>query len=75
MANLELPRIDYDRRNGKHYRYAYGIASTDGGFPDRITKADLQDGTFTSWSESGTYPGEIGRARVPHHIPFGFRGS
>jgi beta,beta-carotene 9',10'-dioxygenase len=104
------------RRNGKHYRYAYGIASTDGGFPDRITKADLHDGTSASWSEPGTYPGEpvfarapdteqedsgvllsvvldpaagtsfllaldaanlseIGRARVPHHVPFGFHGS
>jgi beta,beta-carotene 9',10'-dioxygenase len=113
---LELPRIDYSRRSGKHYRYAYGIASTDGGFPDRITKADLQEGTSTSWSEAGTYPGEpvfarapgteredsgvllsvvldaaagtsfllaldaanlseIGRARVPHHIPFGLHGS
>jgi beta,beta-carotene 9',10'-dioxygenase len=113
---LELPRIDYARRNGRHYRYAYGIASTDGGFPDRITKADLQDGTSSSWSEPGTYPGEpvfvrtpgteqedsgvllsvvldstagtsfllaldatdlseIGRACVPHHIPFGLHGS
>ena len=113
---LELPRIDYGRRNGRHYRYAYGIASTDCGFPDRITKADLEDGTSASWSEPGTDPGEpvfarapgtgqedsgvllsvvldgaagtsfllaldatdlseIGRARVPHHIPFGFHGS
>jgi carotenoid cleavage dioxygenase-like enzyme len=113
---LELPRIDYDRRNGKHYRYAYGVASTDGGFPDRITKADLHDGTSASWSEPGSYPGEpvfarapgteqedsgvllsvvldgaagtsfllaldattlseIGRARVPHHVPFGFHGG
>jgi len=116
VANLELPRIDYDRRNGKHYRYAYGIASTDGGFPDRITKADLHDGTSASWSEPGSYPGEpvfarapgteqedsgvllsvvldgaagtsfllaldattlseIGRARVPDHLPFGFHGG
>ncbi|MGD0062145.1 MAG: carotenoid oxygenase family protein [Streptosporangiaceae bacterium] len=113
---LELPRIDYGRRNGKPYRYAYGIGSADGSFPDRITKADLQDGTSASWSEPGTYPGEpifarapdteqedagvllsvvldpdagtsfllaldatdlseIGRARVPHHIPFGFHGG
>jgi carotenoid cleavage dioxygenase-like enzyme len=113
---LELPRIDYSRRNGKPYRYAYGTASTDGGFPDQLTKADLEDGTSVSWSEPGTYPGEpifarapgteaedsgvllsvvlapaddtsfllaldaadlseIGRARVPHHIPFGFHGN
>jgi len=113
---LELPRIDYARRNGKPYRYAYGVASAGGGFPDRLTKADLHDGTSASWSEPGTYPGEpvfarapgteaedsgvllsvvldsaagtsfllaldaadlseIGRARVPHHIPFGFHGG
>jgi carotenoid cleavage dioxygenase-like enzyme len=113
---LELPRIDHSRRNGKPYRYAYGTGSTDGGFPDLITKADLEDGTSVSWSEPGTYPGEpifarapgteqedagvllsvvlapaddasfllaldatdlseIGRARVPHHIPFGFHGN
>jgi beta,beta-carotene 9',10'-dioxygenase len=113
---LELPRIDYGRRNGQRYRYAYGVGSADGGFPDRITKADLEDGSSASWSEPGTYPGEpvfarapgteredsgvllsvvldgaagtsfllaldatdlseIGRARVPHHIPFGFHGS
>jgi beta,beta-carotene 9',10'-dioxygenase len=115
--SLELPRIDYDRRNGRPYRYVYGTGSKDdGGFPDRITKADVEGGTSTAWSEPGTYPGEpvfarvpgteredagvllsvvldaaagtsfllaldaadlteIARARVPHHIPFGFHGS
>jgi beta,beta-carotene 9',10'-dioxygenase len=113
---LELPRIDYGRRNGKPYRYAYGVGTADGSFPDRITKADLEDGTSASWYEPGSYPGEpifarapgtededsgvllsvvldgaagtsfllaldaadlseIGRARVPHHIPFGFHGG
>jgi len=116
-VSLELPRIDYDRRNGRPYRYVYGSGSEgDGGFPDRITKADIEGGASTVWSERGTYPGEpvfvrtpgteredagvllsvvldpgagttfllvlhatdlseIARARVPHHIPFGFHGS
>lgn len=110
-AHLELPRFDYDRRNGKPYRYVYGV----GGIWDRITKADLDEGV-THWSEPGSYPGEpvfvrtpgtdreddgvllsvvldakqgtsfllvldatdlteIARARVPHHIPFGFHGN
>jgi beta,beta-carotene 9',10'-dioxygenase len=115
--SLELPRIDYRGRNGRPYRYAYGVA-TDGadGFPDRLVKADLTDGASSAWREPGTYPGEpvfvrvpgqaredggillsvvldpprgtsfllaldatdlreIGRARVPHHIPFGFHGN
>jgi carotenoid cleavage dioxygenase-like enzyme len=114
--SLELPRIDYDRHNGRLYRYAYGVASEVGGFPDQITKADIEGGTSAAWSEPGTFPGEpvfvrvpgtdaedagvllsvvldpgagtsfllaldaadlseIARARVPHHIPFGFHGS
>jgi beta,beta-carotene 9',10'-dioxygenase len=114
---LELPRIDYDRHNGRPYRYVYGTGSMgDGSFPDRITKADVQGGGSAAWKEPGTYPGEpvfvrtpnteredagvllsvvldsaagtsfllvldatdlseIARARVPHHIPFGFHGS
>ncbi len=113
---LELPRIDYDRHNGRPYRYVYASGSG-GGFPDRIVKVDVADGRVTEWSEPGTYPGEpvfvrgpgatsgedggvllsvvldtkagrsfllvldatdlteIGRARVPHHIPFGFHGD
>jgi beta,beta-carotene 9',10'-dioxygenase len=116
-VRLELPRIDYDRRNGRPYRYVYGTGTgADGGFPDRITKADLDRGAEAGWAEPGTYPGEpvfvptpggereddgvllsvvldpaagtsfllvldaaslgeIARARVPHHIPFGFHGG
>jgi beta,beta-carotene 9',10'-dioxygenase len=116
-VSLELPRVDYDRRNGRRYRYVYGIGN-DGvdGFPDRITKTDLEGGTSATWKEPAAYPGEpvfvrapgaqpedagvllsivldsaagtsfllvldaadlseIARARVPHHIPFGFHGS
>jgi beta,beta-carotene 9',10'-dioxygenase len=114
--SLELPRIDYDRHNGRPYRYAYGVGSVVGGFPDQITKVDIESGASATWSEPGTYPGEpvfvrvpgtdsedggvllsvvldpgagtsfllaldaadlseIARARVPHHIPFGFHGS
>jgi beta,beta-carotene 9',10'-dioxygenase len=115
-VSLEMPRIDYDRRNGRHYRHVYGTGTTGGGFPNQVTKADLEAGTSATWSEPGTYPGEpifvrapgsekedggvllsvvldpatgtsfllaldaaslgeIARARVPHHIPFGFHGS
>lgn len=59
-AHLDLPRIDYERCNGKPYRYVYGV----GGMSDRITKADLQEGV-THWSEPGTYPGEPVFVRTP----------
>ena len=58
-VGLELPRIDYDRRNGRPYRYVYGTGLPgDGGFPDRITKADVEGGQPSVWSQPGTYPGE-----------------
>jgi beta,beta-carotene 9',10'-dioxygenase len=116
-VSLELPRIDYERRNGTSYRYVYGAASSsDEDFLNQITKVDIETGSSVTWTEPGTYPGEpvfvpapgtdredagvllsvvldpaagtsfllildaatlgeIARARVPHHIPFGFHGD
>ena len=119
-ATIELPRIDYRERNGRDYRYVYGVGMGAPGDPalvDRLTKVDVAGGDSVSWSEPGAYPGEpvfvpapepgrreddgvllsvvldglagnsyllvldaadlgeLGRARVPHHIPFGFHGQ
>ncbi len=120
-AILELPRIDYRERNGRSYRYVYGVgASSDGESPDfvdQLVKVDVETGGVETWFEPGSYPGEpvfvpspwaerhedggvllsvvldardatsyllvldatslgeLGRARVPHHIPFGFHGQ
>ena len=120
-APLELPRIDYRERNGRPYRYTYGVGAPGAGgedeFLDRLLKVDVESGEATEWHEPGTFPGEpvfvpapqrhgdedegvllsvvldagaassfllvldaaglseLGRARVPHHIPFGFHGQ
>jgi carotenoid cleavage dioxygenase-like enzyme len=63
--SLELPRIDYDLRNGSRYRYVYGIRSESGGFPDRIAKVDVGSGTSVTWAQPGTYPGEPVFVRAP----------
>jgi len=115
---LELPRINYDAHNGRDYSYVYGIGQnkTTQGWPDRLVKVDVRDGSARTWREDGCYPGEpvfvsapngqgedsgvilsvvldvaagtsfllvldagsfteVARARVPHHIPFGFHGQ
>jgi beta,beta-carotene 9',10'-dioxygenase len=118
---LELPRIDYRRRNGHPYRFVYGVGGPgddeDPDFVDRLVKIDVGGGEARDWSEPGSYPGEpvfvpapqpnraedegvllsvvldsrdstsfllvldagsleeLGRARVPHHVPFGFHGQ
>jgi carotenoid cleavage dioxygenase-like enzyme len=54
---LELPRINYGRRNERPYRYVWGI-DAQSGWIDRIVKADLQNGTTSEWAEDGCSPGE-----------------
>jgi carotenoid cleavage dioxygenase-like enzyme len=54
---IELPRINYGRCNERPYRYAWGVGS-DGGWLDRIVKADVVERSATKWSEEGSYPGE-----------------
>lgn len=117
-GNLELPRIDYGRVNGRPYRYAYGVGvrhPRQSGFIDEIVKVDVRRGERHRWRERNSYPGEpifvrrpgarreddgvllsvvldggrrtsyllvldardmgeLARAAVPHHIPFGFHG-
>jgi beta,beta-carotene 9',10'-dioxygenase len=56
-SDLELPRIDYRRRNGKPYRYVYGAAAHEG-FLGRIVKGDVETGETVGWSEDGCWAGE-----------------
>jgi beta,beta-carotene 9',10'-dioxygenase len=63
-GSVELPRIDYGRRNTRDYRFAY-FAGADGGWLDRLAKVDVADGTRTVWSEQGCYPGEPVFVRRP----------
>lgn len=120
-APLELPRIDYRERNGRPYRYTWGVGAAteadENEFLDRLVKIDVETGEAGEWREPGAFPGEpvfvpapgrngredggvllsvvldaagassyllvldagdmseLGRARVPHHIPFGFHGQ
>jgi beta,beta-carotene 9',10'-dioxygenase len=55
--HMELPRINYGRRNERPYRYAWGVGC-DGGWLDRIVKADVVERRSTTWVEEGCYPGE-----------------
>lgn len=120
--NLDLPRIAYQARNTRPYRYVYGAGvhrdeSLAPDFLNQLVKIDVESGEDWTWWEPGAYPGEpvfvpdperadaedggvllsvvldgrsassyllildaarmaeLGRAWVPHHIPFGFHGK
>jgi beta,beta-carotene 9',10'-dioxygenase len=63
---VELPRIDYGRRNTRDYRFAYFAGGGEGStWLDRIAKVDVGEGEVASWSEPGCYPGEPIFVRAP----------
>jgi beta,beta-carotene 9',10'-dioxygenase len=65
-GSLELPRIDYGRRNTRDYAYAYFAGVGEGGdWMDRLVKVDVREGTRREWSAPGCYPGEPVFVRRP----------
>ncbi len=58
--HIELPQKNYDRVNGRPYRYAYGVGVKKGSstFIDQLVKADVKKGEAKIWRERGVYPGE-----------------
>ncbi len=64
--HVELPRIDYGRRNARDYGYAYFAGwGEEGDWIDRLVKVDVRDGSRSEWSASGCYPGEPIFVREP----------
>ena len=71
--NFELARIDYGRRNGRPYRYAWGVGVRGSGpgnrvashLGDQLVKVDVTDGTVHTWDEEGCHPGEPVFVREP----------
>ena len=55
---MELPRIDYRRRNGKPYTYVYGSSGGDGEFLRHLIKLDVTGGTTRVWEEPDAWAGE-----------------
>ena len=54
---FELGRINYGRCNERPYRYAWGLAVSDGWLAE-IVRADLETRELQRWSDPGCYPGE-----------------
>ncbi len=63
-GSLELPRIDYGRRNTRDYSYGYFVGSDDS-WVDRLVKVDVRDGSRSEWRADGCYPGEPVFVREP----------
>jgi beta,beta-carotene 9',10'-dioxygenase len=64
QGSLELPRIDYARRNTRDYSYAY-FTGADTGWIDSLVKVDVRDGSRSEWRADGCFPGEPVFVREP----------
>jgi beta,beta-carotene 9',10'-dioxygenase len=62
--DVELPRIDYGRRNTRDYRYAYCTVTGDA-WIDALAKVDVTRGEAARWSAPGCFPGEPVFVREP----------
>ncbi|KAK7068323.1 Beta,beta-carotene 9',10'-oxygenase [Halocaridina rubra] len=61
----EVPRIHYDKYNGRPYQYFYAICSdVDHPNPGTLVKVDVVNKTHVEWSEDNVYPSEP--IFVPH---------
>lgn len=58
--NIEFPRINYDRSNGKPYGCTFGASIQHGttDFYNQLTKFDVATGAVKIWHEANCYPGE-----------------
>lgn len=54
----ELPRINYEKYNGKKYRYFYAMAQKTGASRTHLIKVDTVNKTTVSWCEKGVLPSE-----------------
>jgi carotenoid cleavage dioxygenase-like enzyme len=60
-GHIELPMIDYEHRNTREYRYAYGVGNDERppqGFQNQLVKVDVRERKAETWHAEGTYPGE-----------------
>jgi carotenoid cleavage dioxygenase-like enzyme len=58
-APIELPRINYETKAGKRYRYLWATGTkVEGDFLDCAVKIDLETGAVMTWYVAGLYPGE-----------------
>ncbi len=58
---IELPTIDYRRRNARAYRYAYGAsmrADLSEPMYNQLVKVDVHHRQSTTWFEDGCFPSE-----------------
>ncbi len=63
-GSVELPRIDYGRKNTRDYAHAY-FAGAEDGWIDRLVKVDVREGTRYEWAAPDCYPGEPVFVREP----------
>ncbi|XP_064118691.1 uncharacterized protein LOC135223800 [Macrobrachium nipponense] len=63
----EVPRIHYEKHNGRPYQYFYAICSdVDHPNPGTLVKVDVVSKTHLEWSEDNIYPSEP--VFVPHPL-------
>lgn len=58
-VSLEMPRINYEKYNGKPYQFVYGVsADAKHAFPNQLIKMNVSTGSYSIWTEPHCFPCE-----------------
>lgn len=64
-SGLDLPRFNYSEKNGKHYKFVYGIGDVDGVIFGHLVKLNVETKEFVTWKEPGGFVSEPVFVKAP----------
>ena len=64
-SGLELPRFNYTEKNGKPYKYVYGVGDVNEMIFSQLVKLNVETKEFVTWKEPGGYTSEPVFVKAP----------
>ena len=64
-SGMDLPRFNYSEKNGKPYKFVYGIGHVDGMIFSHLIKLNVETKEFVTWKEPGGFVSEPVFVKAP----------
>ena len=64
-SGMDLPRFNYSEKNGKPYKFVYGIGHVDGVIFGQLIKLNVETKEFVTWKDPGGFVSEPVFVKAP----------
>ena len=64
-SGMELPRFNYSEKNGRPYKFVYGIGDVDGVIFGQLIKLNVETKEFVTWKDPGGFVSEPVFVKAP----------